>query len=187
MKKKVLWVSCLSIAFCPIVNRWERNLFAEYVHATGSDAEDSDATAPFTAHDGFGATVQQNKDRRLPLLRARRVARISATRIPDLKTWDGTPKVVFDLEIAASPRTQWAFNLYRPKSEDLTGLSPSGYLEFRNVGIRPGEGAIGLKWGSREYNASLLQLSADNIDDVIRLGRDDQIRQSFNLRVVLVR
>jgi len=107
----------------------------------------------FKAHDGFGATVEENKNRRLPHLRDQRDDRVSATRIPDLKTWPGTNKVYSNLEVAVSPNTQWAFNLYRPKSKDLTNLSPSGYLEFRNIGIRPGDGAVGLKWGSREYNA----------------------------------
>jgi hypothetical protein len=153
MRKRLLVVSCLSIVFFALSNRWEQNLIAEDFHATSNDAEDSDATATFTAHSGLGATVQQNKDRRLPRLRAQRVGRVSATRIPDLKMWTGTPRIISDLEVAVSPNTQWAFNLYRPKSKDLTGLSPTGYLDFRNVGIRPGEGAVGLKWGSREYNA----------------------------------
>jgi hypothetical protein len=108
---------------------------------------------PFKAHDGFGATAAENKNRRLPHLRANRAKRVSAAKIPDLKTWPGTPKVYSNLEVAVSPRAQWAFNLYRPRSKDLTDLSPSGYLEFRNIGIRPGRGASGLKWGSREYNA----------------------------------
>ena len=143
MKTKLLSVSCLSIVFFAMAHQKERQLLAD----------DGDATATFTAHSGFRAAVQQNKDRRLPALRARRVGRVSATRIPDVKLWTGTPMVISDLEVAVSPNTQWAFNLYRPRSKDLSGLSPSGYLEFRNVGIRPGEGAVGLKWGSREYNA----------------------------------
>jgi hypothetical protein len=114
-----------------------------------TDNEDSS----FRAQDGFGAAIQENKDRRLPRLRAERGERAPATRIPDLKAWPGEPTVYADVEVAVSPNTQWAFNLYRPKSKDLTDLSPSGFLEFRNIGIRPGEGAVGLKWGSREYNA----------------------------------
>ena len=120
-------------------------------HAASAAASDEDLS--FRAHDGFDATVQENKDRRLPRLRAERSDRVPATRIPDLKAWPGKPTIYADLEIAVSPNTQWAFNLHRPKSIDLTDLSPSGYLEFRNIGIRPGEGATGLKWGSREYNA----------------------------------
>ena len=120
-------------------------------HAVNASTDDEDSS--FKAHDGFEATVQENKDRRLLLLRAERGERTRATRIPDLKAWPSEPTVYADLEIAVSPNTQWAFNLYRPKSKDLTDLSPSGYLEFRNIGIRPGEGATGLKWGSREYNA----------------------------------
>ena len=107
----------------------------------------------FKAHDGFDATVDENKSRRLPQLRAGRAKRTEATRIPDLKVWPGEPTVYRDLEVAASPRTQWAFNMHRPRARDLTDMSPKGYLEFRNIGIRPRKGATGLKWGSREYNA----------------------------------
>jgi len=121
---------------------------ANYAEAAGKDA-----TTSFEAHDGFSASVEENKNRRLPYLRSQRDDRVSVTRIPDLKTWPGTDKVYSNLEVAVSPSTQWAFNLHRPKSRDLTDLSPSGHLEFRNIGIRPGEGAVGLKWGSREYNA----------------------------------
>ncbi len=147
MKKLLLLASCLSIAFFAMANQCERYVFAENGHTAGSGA------VPFTAHDGFGATVQQNKDRRLPALRARRADRAQVTTIPDLKIWPGTPTVFADLEVAVHANSQWAFNLYRPKLDDLTDRSPTGYLEFRNIGIRPGAGATGLKWGSREYNA----------------------------------
>jgi len=153
MKKFLLVAFSLSMPIFAVANQWEQDLFAQDVQFTRTNTAGDDEVTPFTAHDGFGATVEENKNRRLPQLRAQREDRVSVTRIPDLKTWPGTPKVYSDLEVAVSPSTQWAFNLYRPRSKDLTDLSPSGYLEFRNIGIRPGAGAVGLKWGSREYNA----------------------------------
>lgn len=135
---RTLTVVLLCVLLCVLI--WQSSF-----HAASAAASDEDLS--FRAHDGFDATVQENKDRRLPHLRAERGDRIPATRIPDLKAWPGEPTVYADLEVAVSPNTQWAFNLHRPKSKDLTDRSPSGYLEFRNIGIRPGEGATGLKWG----------------------------------------
>ena len=141
MKKNLMSVYCLAIAFVIMGHQGERYVFAGGVQVT-----------PFTAHDGYGATVEENKRRRLPVLRARRAGRVAAKTIPDLKTWPGTPTVYSDLDVMVPSGSQWAFNLHRPKSKDLTDLSPSGYLAFRNIGVRPGPGVTGLKWGSREYN-----------------------------------
>jgi len=152
MKKLLILASCLSIAFISFVAHSEQHLIADEVDTKESKTQGSDAIPPFKAHDGMNATVEANKNRRLPLLRSDRADRVTVTKIPDLKTWSGTAKVYSDLEVSVKPNTQWAFNLHRPKSKDLTDLSPSGHLEFRNIGIRPGDGAVGLKWGSREYN-----------------------------------
>ena len=51
----------------------------------------------FKAHDGFGVSVEENKNRRLPYLRAQRTDRVSVTRIPDLRTWPETDKVYSNL------------------------------------------------------------------------------------------
>ena len=99
-----------------------------------ANASTDDKDSSFNAHDGFGATVQENKNRRLPRLRAQRGKRVPAIRIPDLKAWLGEPTVYADLEVAVSRNTQWAFNLYRPKSKDLTDLSPSGTGFVRRTG-----------------------------------------------------
>ena len=140
---------CL-ITFAEKIN--QESFAAEERIVTNSDVSDDDIP-PFTAHDGFGATIDENKDRRLPLLRTQRDERTVVMKIPDLKEWPETPRIYSDLEVTVHENAQWAFNLYRPKSDDLTEMSPSSYLEFRNIGIRPSEGASGLKWGSREYNA----------------------------------
>ncbi len=122
---------------------------------------------PFRALGAVGNSPEQNKELRLPAVRATRASRAAVGTIGDVgrndwaqgtgDLWKGNMESVVPKGYA-----QWSSNLHRK-------IDPRpGKYTWRNIGISAGEGADQLKWGTREYNAPFRQFLECDFSDIPR-------------------
>jgi len=110
----------------------------------------------FVALEQIGNSSEQNKDVRLPAVRATRTGRALIGTIGDVKRSDwnmGDGDLLKENLESVVPEgyAQWSSNLHK-KLE----VRPGDYT-WKNIGVSPGEGASQLKWGTREFNAPFRQ------------------------------
>ena len=113
-------------------------------------------------------TVEQNKVVALPTMRANRKPRSAVGTIGDVRRGDWTEGDLLkeDLEsIVPKGYSQWSSNLHK----DL--VERPGKYTWRNIGVSPEvlpELARQLKWGTREYNASMREFLQCDFTEIPR-------------------
>lgn len=121
----------------------------------------------FRALDAVENTVDQNKELRLPDVRATReprqpVGTIGDVRRNDWNTGDGDLWKGNMESVVPKGYAQWSSNLHK-KLE----VRPGDYT-WQNIGVSPGLGADQLKWGTREFNAPFRSFIACDFTEIPR-------------------
>lgn len=121
----------------------------------------------FIALRQVGKTAAENKLVGLPKLRSERAPRTATGTIGDVRRSDwnmGDGDLLFENLESVVPEgyAQWSSNLHK-KLE----VRPGKYT-WENIGVRAGEGARQLKWGTREFNAPYREFINCDFTDIPR-------------------